>query len=264
MRGAYAAVRRWLRTARLSTRVSPSARFAARELRHKPGVWRYRLRGAPYEVFLRHNSGDAYVLDEVFGPLQHYRFPPTVKSALITEGEVCRVVDVGANIGLFGLLASIELPGCELTAFEPDPENADLLDACVDANGLRGRWRVIRALASDAAADAIPFAASGSAISRIAEPRDDSATIEVEAVDAFPYLDRADLIKLDIEGGEWELLGDPRFSKLPARAIVLEYHSYRCPADDPQRAALEALRGAGYATLAQPEKPGQGTIWGWR
>jgi FkbM family methyltransferase len=261
---AYAAVRRWLRTARLSTRVSPSARFAARELRHSPGVWRYRLRGAPYEVFLRHNGGDAYVLDEVFGPLQHYRFPPQVKSALRAEREVYRVADLGANIGLFGLLASIELPGCELTAFEPDPENAELLDACVDGNGLRGRWRVIRALAASSDSDAVPFVASSSPVSRIPASGDDDGAIEVEAVDAFPYLDSADLIKLDVEGGEWELLGDARFSKLPARAIVLEYHAYRCPADNPQRAALEALHGTGFQTLVQPEDAGLGTLWGWR
>jgi FkbM family methyltransferase len=272
VRRAYAAVRRWLRTARLSTRVSPSLRFAGRQLRRRPGVRRYRLRRTPYEVFLRHDGDDAFVLDEVLGPLQHYSFPDEVRRSLAGLEGPPRVLDLGANIGLFGLLASIELPGCELTAFEPDPHNAELLEACARVNGLAGRWRLIQALAAAADAERVPFLAGRSSRSRVADDRETgSGAIEVGAVDAFPHLERADLVKLDIEGGEWELLGDPRFAELAARAIVLEYHRFGCPGSDPGRAAVAALRGAGFVTrvrgdagAASDPHEGVGTVWGWR
>ena len=43
-------------------------------------------------------------------------------------------------------------------------------------------------------------------------------------VDVFPYLAAADLVKIDIEGSEWEILADARFAGIAARVLVLEYH----------------------------------------
>ena len=53
-------------------------------------------------------------------------------------------------------------------------------------------------------------------------------TLEVKMVDWFGHLDRSrpiDLLKMDIEGGEYELLSDPRFADLAAGAIVMEWHT---------------------------------------
>jgi hypothetical protein len=33
-----------------------------------------------------------------------------------------------------------------------------------------------------------------------------------------------DILKIDIEGGEFALLGDPRFENLQVRNLVMEYH----------------------------------------
>ena len=44
----------------------------------------------------------------------------------------------------------------------------------------------------------------------------------------------ADLVKIDIEGGEWPILTDPRFAQLPTPALVIEYHPAGCPGPDPQ------------------------------
>ena len=51
----------------------------------------------------------------------------------------------------------------------------------------------------------------------------------------FPHLHDADLLKIDIEGGEWPLLTDARFGELKVPAIVLEYHAYDSPAARRQR-----------------------------
>ena len=65
---------------------------------------------------------------------------------------------------------------------------------------------------------------------------DESATT-LPAADVFPYLEGADLVKIDIEGGEWPILSDPRFAELEARALVLEYHPHLCPGPDPRECA---------------------------
>src|SRR2546430_2382876 len=48
--------------------------------------------------------------------------------------------------------------------------------------------------------------------------------VEVRAADALPHLAEADLAKVDIEGAEWPIIGDPRLANGGPRAVVLEYH----------------------------------------
>jgi hypothetical protein len=84
--------------------------------------------------------------------------------------------------------------------------------------------------------------------------------------DVLDQVAAADLVKIDIEGGEWEILLDPRFAESPPRALVLEYHAAGCPTDDPRAAALDALRGAGMQVqpLWHDAAAGVGMAWAWR
>jgi FkbM family methyltransferase len=262
-------MKRLLATLMLAARVRPSGRFVIRQLRGAGGVHRYRLRGTPYEAFIRHDGDDAFVLEECFGRLRGYEPPREVAASLDRAEGPLRIADLGANIGLFGLLAISRWPDAEVTGFEPDPANADLHERCIEANGLGERWRLVRSFAA-AGNGQVPFARGRSSRSRAAR-RDEDGGREVEAVDVFPHLQDADLVKIDIEGGEWELLEDERLARLPARAMVLEYHRFRCPETEPERAALTALESAGYRTHSsrQPadvDDPheGLGTIWAWR
>jgi FkbM family methyltransferase len=220
-------------------------------------------------AFIRHDSDDPFVLGECFGRRRAYQPPPEVESTLDAAKQPLHVVDLGANIGLFGLLAISLWPGSKVTGFEPDPTNVELHRRCIEANGLGDRWALVCAFAA-ARNGEVAFAGGRSSRSRRAEAGEAGAT-PVEAVDVFPYLDQADLIKIDIEGGEWELLGDERFASLPATAIALEYHRFRCSENDPQRAAIAAFQAAGYRTLSKPERAappdpheGLGLIWAWR
>jgi hypothetical protein len=64
--------------------------------------------------------------------------------------------------------------------------------------------------------------------------------------DIFPYTTDVDLIKIDIEGGEWSILSDSRFKKMRARAVMLEYHPWLAPNGDPGEQATRCLTQAGY------------------
>jgi FkbM family methyltransferase len=248
-------------TARLARLVREPVRFTIRQARRSRAVGRYRLRTSGVTVFLRHNTPDMNTLDEIFR-YGHYDMPDPVLQALDKVTSPLEIVDLGANVGLFGAFAIGLFPDAGITAFEPDSANADLHERSIRAN-VGARWRLIRACAATENGS-VPFSDSGYTLGRMGE-----GERVVDAVDVFPFLTTAHLVKIDVEGAEWQLLADPRFRGLHARAVGLEYHPYLCPADDPQALAHVLLREAGYETADHeaPELlqlPGHGMVWAWK
>jgi FkbM family methyltransferase len=242
-----------------STAVRGSARFVLRELTGKSSLTRYELRTSGRPVYLRHNTGDRTVLHELFYE-GHYDLPEPVARFLDGLGRPPEIVDLGANIGLFGVLMLARFPEARITAFEPDHTNAAVHRRAIAENDTEGRWQLIEAAASNRDGH-VSFRSGEYARSRI-EPGEGPE--QVDAVDVFPYLDRADFTKIDIEGGEWAILGDERFASLPTPVLVLEYHADLCSEPDPRAAALNALEGAGYRTTETWAFPGQGMLWAWK
>jgi FkbM family methyltransferase len=240
--------------------VRGSLRFVWRELSASGVLAQYRLRRSERLVFIRHNTADPLVLDEIFYT-GHYELPDQVARVLDGLGRPPVLLDLGANVGLFGIWALDRFPGAQITAFEPDPTNAAVARLCIEASGAADRWRLIEAAATDRDGHVV-FLSGEFSRSRI-EP--DRGGMEVEAVDVFPYFEGVDFAKVDIEGGEWAILADPRFHGLSVPALALEYHPDQAPGPDPRTLALEAVRGAGYeAEVVQEFGPGQGMLWAWR
>jgi FkbM family methyltransferase len=242
-----------------STVVRGSLRFVARELSGRHRVARYELRASGHTVHLRHNTADPHVLDEVFYS-RHYDLPEPVERFLRALGRPPVIVDLGANIGLFGVLMLWRWPDARIIGFEPDHANAEIHRRSLADSGA-GTWELVEAAASTAEGH-LPFRSGEYSRSRIEES---TSTEQVAAVDIFPHLQAADLAKIDIEGGEWPILGDERFASLQTPVLVLEYHPDLCPADDPREAAFAAVQRAGYRTSVTRELgPGQGMLWAWR
>ena len=142
-------------------------------------------------------------------------------------------VDAGANIGSFSLYASWIAPQSQILAIEPFPSTFERLKAHVNANGLSKRIRVLdRALASvpgevvmapndvvgnqgnyivkDGAAPAVP-------VSRV------KSVPLVEAIEGLP--EQIDLLKMDIEGSEYDvLLNLPVETLRRFRRVNVEHH----------------------------------------
>ncbi len=252
--------------------VRPAPAFFAREGLGSSALRLYRLRESDLRVAIRHGSGDAVTLGEVFHE-RDYRPPAELERTL---GQARQVLDLGANVGLFGAYAAARWSAAEIVAFEPDPANAAVHRMAIAANGLQRRWRLVQA-AAGARDGSAAFAAGNVALSHlldsgtagaIAQPGrkpGSVSTIEVPVRDVLPLLARTDLLKMDIEGGEWAILGDPRFRTGPPLALVLEYHPHLCPERDP-RATVEALLGgAGMRVRAiWHREDGHGMLWAWR
>jgi FkbM family methyltransferase len=240
--------------------VRPSVPFVLRETLRRPGVRVYRLAGGGLRVTIRHRvPGDVVTLGEVFHD-RLYVPDPDIEEVL--DG-VADVLDLGANIGLFGAFALNRWPAARITAYEPDPDNIAIHRRTIEINGLEARWRLVpeAAGARDGELQFLPGRATLSRAAVAGEP----GAISVPLRDVLPAIAATDLLKLDIEGGEWEILTDPRFRASPPRVVILEYHPYLCPTDDPRATAEEALRAANMRfRLVRHYPSGHGMLWGWR
>jgi FkbM family methyltransferase len=247
-------------TALRASVVHGSSRFVMREFLGSGRLGRYHLRDGEFDVFIRHGTPDPAILGEVFYQ-RDYAFPQGAQAALESLGRPPVVLDLGANIGLFGLWALRSFPDAEIVAFEPDPANLAVLRRCISVNERSGTWQVVPA-AGSTEDGTVPFTVGEGSASRIA---DDASTPTVRARDVFPYLERADLVKIDIEGGEWAILEDARFADLRPAAIVLEFHPYMSPGPDTRAAAVELLSRTRLEIVDGPDYgSGQGVLWGWR
>jgi FkbM family methyltransferase len=242
--------------------VDERLRFALNELRPRHVTSEYRLRGASVVVAIRHHTPDVLVLDEVFAQ-REYELPGRVVELLEGCGPGLVVADLGANIGLFGAWLLGRFSQARIVAVEADSANAAVHRRTIAANGREETWRLVEGYAAPAAGT-VQFAGGLFGTSHLASEGEDG--VAVPAIDVFPYLEPADFVKIDVEGGEWTLLADERFRRLGARALVLEYHREHCPEADPGTAAERSLREAGYEVLRGTRKPraAAGLIWGYR
>ena len=246
-----------------SRHTSAPLRFFAREaLRRRRGA-RYEVRRAPgVPLALRHMTPDIETFDQVF--LQAaLAEPPEVAALLDGLGRPPAVLDLGANVGLAAAWFAARWPGARITCVEPDPFNLEPLREAAARSG--GRWRVVAAAAA-AEPGTLRFHPGGFGVSRAVE----GGEIEVEAVDFFALAAEVapDLIKIDIEGGEWPLLTDPRLGELTARAVALEFHPHGCPGPSARDEAVARLQAAGYTVRSSrpvaDAPPDEGSLWAWR
>jgi FkbM family methyltransferase len=253
-------------TAQRAVQTAAPMRFFAREAAQRGGVAIYGLRHAPQvKVAVRHHTPDIDVFDEILCR-RIYDVPESVARAVAALGRPPRVLDLGANVGVFAAWAAARWPGAEITCVEPDPANADVLRATAAANG--DAWRLVEAAAGTAAGE-LRFLSHRFAVSRALLPgEEDPNVITVPVVDALELARDHDVVKLDIEGGEWAILGDPRLAAHPPVAITLEYHAELCPVGDTHGHAAALLKAAGYRVLRVPLAEGapepNGGLWAWR
>jgi hypothetical protein len=93
---------------------------------------------------------------------------------------------------------------------------------------------------------------------------DREAAIEVRAIDVLPCMAHADLVKIDIEGSEWDILADPRLADLGTTVVVMEWHAFRSPTPDAHDAATQLLRDAGFTVDGIDHGYPHGTVWAWK
>lgn len=270
-----------VQTARGARLVREKLRFVVRQL-GPARAGRYRLRDSGLHIFLRHGrlfaggraappTGDVQILIDIFGGRGgHYGYePPPAVAAALGERSAIRVLDLGANIGLFGAYVFGRWPGASIQSYEPDPANLRILTRTIAANALKDRWALAAVAAANYAGEmtfvAGMFAESHPLTITDGTPAPSEQTITVRAVDIFEQDHDVDLMKIDIEGGEWAILTDPRLAALGAEFLIIEWHERGCPEPDARAAAARLLRAAGYGGQEEVEVSShKGALWAWR
>jgi FkbM family methyltransferase len=166
------------------------------------------------------------------------------------------VVDVGANVGYTLVFLARQFPEAKII-------NANHLQDRVDLHAAAAGIRRGTAYITDR-----------SARSYVVPENHTSGLLPIEIVDFFDTVGNAqiDLLKIDCEGGEYDLVMDSRFENLKARVLVMEWHlTPQHPHADAQ--LILRLNNCGWdlvpVTANRAYDPdngfcGNGVVWGFR
>lgn len=190
-----------------------------RPVRPKPITVRAPRGGLTATFQLAEGHTDAIAVQEVW-KTDDYRL-------LTTEVRGKVVVDVGANVGAFSVLAA-KLGAAKVFAFEPHPDNARALHANVTDNRVLPQVVVYQAAVGVAGASLV-LAGSGGGVHLVPEG-DGPLTIGMTMEEVLAEAGGAvDLLKIDCEGGEYAIFdGDTSWLQHVA-AIAMEYHGPHLP-----------------------------------
>ncbi len=130
------------------------------------------------------------------------------------------IVDLGANVG-YSIVHWLQTwPAARVIAFEPHPAHIAAIKENLAVNGLLSRVD-LHAVAVGTHVGTVRFSDRGSS-SSIVSTEDGFSVPLVDLYEAVTP--PVDILKIDIEGAEYDLLEDQRLAQLAPRAIVIEWH----------------------------------------
>ena len=162
-----------------------------------------------------------------------------------SSNETPRILDLGANIGMSALYFSTLFPRARIEAYEPDPEIFELLVRNCRSAGVEAETHRAAVWTSPGE---VTFWSEGTDGGRVdgGGGGEGKEMVAVPAVRFRDLLDEpADFVKLDIEGGEHEVLPDAHDRLDRVDAMFIEYHSFH-RREQPLADILALLRDAGF------------------
>ena len=190
------------------------------------------------------------IYQEIFRDADH------IKVAGFTPHDGQTVVDLGANLGFYGLFAKGMAPLCKYYGVEPNPyifsllkrnlacyNDAYVLQAAAGKIDERADFELIRQLPSIGGATLRQVKRNWLDISIIEKVQVEFMTIE--SICNYFDLKNIDLLKIDIEGYEGELIDSTPFKTLQkASRVVLETHTIPI-----QSQIIERFEEAGFTLI---------------
>jgi len=190
-----------------------------------------------------------------------------VFTELVKEGM--NVVDIGANVGYYTLLAARRVgPSGKVYAFEPEPQNFKLLIENIQLNGYENVVAVQKAVSNRAGTASLFLGLRGSGSHSLLSSRDyGKETIAIETVTLDEFFEKEgspaiQVIKMDIEGWEMEALdGMRKLIRLnsPLKMIVEFYTGGLLSRGMSPLALTSKLIELGFTISAIDEETGQAT-----
>lgn len=189
----------------------------------RPGVHafvRLAFRHGP-DFAIRDPQTAKWVLQEVF-------FTRDYASDRLPKAKI--VVDVGANIGLTSYFFYLQAPDAQIHSFEADPANFSILSGNLLQINVDNRIHLNQVAVSDSdkVIEFYSSAVSGWSSRYQVRGAESGVKVIVQSVKLSAYLRehgivRVDLLKVDIEGGEYDLLmGDTDLWSVVIEEIIVE------------------------------------------
>lgn len=208
-------------------------------------------------LYLKDMTGPSYYLNHG-GPAAFYHYEEAEKAEILAHLPAEGVfLDIGANIGLFAVFFARYFPKAKVFAFEPHPVLHGCLERTCERNGLGNLVAENQALGAREQTMALHLHERNSGghslhAEQIGElERGRSVEVAVSTLDAFARargLARMDVLKIDVQGAEWEVFAGgaeslARFK--PAILVEVENDALAKP-EGAAKPALELLAGLGY------------------
>lgn len=132
------------------------------------------------------------------------------------------IIDCGSNIGLSIMYFKNNFPGAKIIGFEPDPAIFQVLKR----NTQKFTNITLYNKALGAEKKKLSFISEGGFSGRVKENAEGSNVVEVDIEPLSTYIDRdIDLVKIDIEGAEYEVLKEIQPLLQRVKKLFIEYHS---------------------------------------
>jgi FkbM family methyltransferase len=157
-------------------------------------------------------------IDEIF-------FQNTYNFITETQNSKIKIIDCGAYIGLSILYFKELFPNSEIIGFEPDPQNFDTLSKNIESFGYNNIEIYNKAIWINN--EDVSFSQTGTMSSSINGLYENVKKINVQSIRLKDLLiDRIDLLKIDIEGVEYDVIKDCSENLKFADKIFIEYHGF--------------------------------------
>jgi FkbM family methyltransferase len=170
--------------------------------------------GLKVSLYLKDFTGPSFYLN-YGGPQAFFHYEEAEKAEILRYMPVDGVfLDIGANIGLFSLFIACRLREARVFAFEPHPTLSACLRRTCERSGIRNLRCEAGALGASEGRFQLHLHSRNSGghsllPSQIGDQeRGSSVEVHVEALDAFvarEKLSRLDVIKIDVQGAEWDV-----------------------------------------------------------
>lgn len=192
----------------------------------KEGEIQFHLKPSGREVTVRGRTSDTTVLKKIF-LTKEYETPFPSNPRVI--------VDAGANIGLATLYYAQQYPDAKIIAIEPERSNFKVLQKnCAGMPNVilveGALWgKEVKLVIEDPTAAKFAFSVTESQ-STSSVLSEEMQAVTIPGIMRKFGLDRIDILKLDIEGAEYELFKEGAESWLGAIGqIVIELHDWKQP-----------------------------------
>ena len=175
------------------------------------------------------------------------------------------VLDLGANIGVFSMIAATSLvPRGRVIAVEPNPTVFSVLRENVVANCLRNIEVVYGAVAAEQGTIALRLAPNSTGATIVGPEHGPSVIVPaVSFSDLVTTAGRVELVKCDIEGAEWQIIyeSDERvWARI--RRVAMEFHLDSGNGRTPEDLMLQ-FKKLGYENVVAFRPPGRSPLYGY-